>query len=80
MCARECIAQKSNWQNCILRKLLKRVDHSYVKITCSMMNSSEECSSCIRGGTAPVSMTARVCSEDPEAMFVKTQADSNCNQ
>ena len=44
-------------------------------MTCSLINSSGDCSSCMRGGTP--SRTVRVCKEEPEAMLVRTHAASN---
>ena len=49
--------------------------HSLVQLTCSLMNSCGDCSSCMRGGTP--SRTVRVCKEEPEAMLVRTHAASN---
>ena len=46
-------------------------------LTCSRTYSSGDCSSCMREGMAPASMTARVWRVEPEAMLVNTQAASN---
>mmetsp|Transcript_14938 Transcript_14938/g.32998 ORF Transcript_14938/g.32998 Transcript_14938/m.32998 type:complete len:223 (-) Transcript_14938:112-780(-) len=45
---------------------------------CSRTSSLGLISSRMKIGTAPASITYRVCSEVPEAMFVRAQAASNC--
>ncbi len=46
-------------------------------LTCSLTSSLGEASSCTKMGTAPLSITTRVCSEVPDATFVSAQAASN---
>ncbi|MPC16790.1 hypothetical protein E2C01_009626 [Portunus trituberculatus] len=45
---------------------------------CSWTSSKSELSSWIKIGTAPASITIRVCVLVPEAMLVRAQAASNC--
>ena len=47
---------------------------------CSHTLRSGEERSATKCGTAPAFTTAFVCSEVPEAMFVRAQADSNCRR
>ena len=46
--------------------------------TCSLTSSLGELSSATKIGTALLSMTTLVCSDVPDATFVKAQAASNC--
>lgn len=46
--------------------------------TCSLTSSLPELKSCTKIGTAPWSMTTRVCSDVPDAILVKAHAASNC--
>mmetsp|Transcript_94129 Transcript_94129/g.186614 ORF Transcript_94129/g.186614 Transcript_94129/m.186614 type:complete len:270 (-) Transcript_94129:40-849(-) len=45
---------------------------------CSLTSSFGDPSNSTKIGSAPISTTTRVCSAVPDAMFVKTQAASNC--
>lgn len=49
-------------------------------ITCSRTSSLFELSSCTKMGTAPLSITTFVCSEVPDATFVRAHAASNCTE
>lgn len=46
--------------------------------TCSHASKFCDVESCTKGGTAPLSTTARACSEVPDAMFVMAHAASYC--
>ena len=46
-------------------------------LTCSRTSSLGDASSCTKIGTAPLSITTRVCSDVPDATFVSAQAASN---
>lgn len=63
----------------ILTSIIKHMKAQYGNvITCSRTSSLGELRSCINLGTAPWSMTTRVCSDVPDATFVNAQAASNC--
>jgi hypothetical protein len=59
--------------------IARRLRSVTVRTHNNQMEHNQLTSSCTKMGTAPASMTTRVCSDEPEAMLVRAQAASKIN-